>query len=251
MYNLLFFKDKNVDKIDKILLKTRLPIESSRSTRSIKERHLYKANEWRNICFYLVIPMFKNNLNAVYFNNLLKYVIFLRILCQDKISPNDLIDAKAILCDFIFEFELLYGKDLMSSNLHGHFHLVKQVERFGPLIKISCFAFENMFKISRDMYHGTVNPEGQISRNLIRNQTIQLEAKNLQENTMNHDIKAYMNKYNSLHLNQNTLYSPEKKSISNFNQIESDLIKGSFGNLISHINSSNRALINNKSKIFF
>ena len=68
---------------------------------------------------------------------------------------------------------------------------------------------------------------------------------------MNHDIKAYMNKYNSLHLNQNTLYSPEKKSISNFNLIESDLIKGSFGNLISHINSSNRALINNKSKIFF
>ena len=73
------------------------------------------------------------------------------------------------------------------------------------------------------MYHGTVNPEGQNSRNLIRNQTIQLEAKHLQENTTNQDIKAYMNKYNLLHLNLNTLYTPEKK------RIDLDLIKGSFG----------------------
>ncbi len=230
------------------MISTRLPIESARSTRSIKERNLYKANEWRNICFYLCIPIFKNHLNQVYFNNLIKYVIFLRILCQDKISAGDLSDAKSIFIDFITEFELLYGKDLMSSNLHGHYHLIKQVERFGPLIKISCFAFENMFKISREMYHGTVNFEGQISRNLIRNQTIQLEAKNLQEKTINREIKLYMNKYKITHLSQNTLFSPVKKLISSFNAIETDLISGVVG--ICDIYSSNRALINNKSKNF-
>jgi len=101
------------------------------------------------------------------------------------------------------------------------------------------------------MYHGTVNPEGQISRNLIRNQTIQLEAKHLQENTTNQDIKAYMNKYNLLHLNLNTLYTPEKKALTCFKRIDLDLIKGSFGVLLTHINSSNRALITNKSKLLF
>jgi len=68
-----------------------------------------------------------------------------------------------------------------------------------------------MFKISREMYHGTVNPEGQISRNLIRNQIIQLEAKHFQENTTNQDIKAYMNKYNLLHLTLTLCIRQKKK----------------------------------------
>jgi len=50
--------------------------------------------------------------------------------------------------------------------------IFQQVERFGSLINCSGFAFENMFRITREMYHGTVNYEGQIGRNLLRKKAI-------------------------------------------------------------------------------
>ena len=153
-----------------------MPIESARSTRVLSDRGHYKANEWRNLAFYLVIPLFKSYMHEKYFNNLIKYVVYIRILCQDKISAEDLKDAELIFIDFIREYEILYGIDNMTSNLHAHFHLIAQVKRFGPLTKCSGFAFENMFRLTREMYHGTVNFEGQIGRNLIRNQTIQYET---------------------------------------------------------------------------
>lgn len=45
----------------------------------------------------------------------------------------------------------------MSYNLHCHLHLPKQVLEYGLLNKCSCFSFENMFRISKDMIHGKKN----------------------------------------------------------------------------------------------
>ena len=56
----------------------------------------------------------------------------------------------------------------MTSYLHGHLHLIEQVKRFGPLTKCSCFAFENMFRMAREMFHDTKTFEGQIGKNLIK-----------------------------------------------------------------------------------
>lgn len=143
-----------------MLLKVRLPIESSRSTRSLNDRGQYKANEWRNLAFYLFIPILKNFLPHKYFKNLAMYLVYLRILCQEQISLQDLDDAKEIFSSFIVDFERMYGKDRMKFNLHSHFHLVEQVRRYGPLTKYAVFAFENMFLITREMFHGTRNYEG-------------------------------------------------------------------------------------------
>ena len=73
------------------------------------------------------------------YNNLVKYVVFLRILCQDSISASDLAD------DFIVEFESFSGRLAMTSNVQSHMNL-EQVKKFCPLTKCSCFAFENMLR---------------------------------------------------------------------------------------------------------
>lgn len=65
-----------IKEIDSFLLKIRLPIESSRTTRSLTERAKFKANEWRNLAFYMVVPIFEMFLPAKFLNNLAKYVIF-------------------------------------------------------------------------------------------------------------------------------------------------------------------------------
>ena len=111
-----------IPQIDKILMKIRLPIESSRDVRSLNERSHYKASEWLNIAFYLALPLLKNYLPYKYVNNLIKYVVFLRILCQDTISKTNLIESEPIFTEFIKEYQNLFGKDNMTSNLHGHLH---------------------------------------------------------------------------------------------------------------------------------
>ena len=82
----------------------------------------------------------------------------------------------------------------MTFNTHSHLHLVEQVERFGPLPKCSCFPFENMFRITRDLFHGTRNFEGQIGRNLVKKQAIKVELDKLSKKTINLDIKQFIQK---------------------------------------------------------
>jgi hypothetical protein len=222
-----------------------MPIESARSTRALSDRGHYKANEWRNLAFYLVIPLFKSYMHEKYFNNLIKYVVYIRILCQDKISAEDLKDAELIFIDFIREYEILYGIDNMTSNLHAHFHLIAQVKRFGPLTKCSGFAFENMFRLTREMYHGTVNFEGQIGRNLIRNQTIQLESNQIYESAC-FEVQDFINKTkcNKIRL-INVLLKSFKIKVFNLPQFIINLLELQVN---TELYESQRAIINKKGK---
>ncbi len=175
--------------IDKRLLNVKLPPGHSRATRSITERSFNKANEWRNILFYLAFGILKDILPNKYLNNLLKYIIFIRILCQEKISLEDCNDAILIFNDFHFEFENLYGKENMTFNLHSHLHMPQQVWLDGGLNRTSSMGFENKFHHTRDLFHGTVNYDGQIAKNLDRKQQIITELRELSNRTTNSDVK--------------------------------------------------------------
>jgi hypothetical protein len=175
--------------IDKRLLNIKLPPGYSRATRSITERAHFKANEWRNILFYLAFGILKDILPNKFLKNLLKYIIFIRILCQEKISLEDCNDAILIFNDFHFEFESLYGQEEMTFNLHAHRHMPKQVWYFGGLDRRSGFPFENKFKHTRDLFHGTVNYDGQIAKNLDRKQQIIIELRELLIRTSNSEVK--------------------------------------------------------------
>ncbi len=85
---------------------------------------------------------------------MIKYIVFIRILSQSNIKYEDIDYAEKLIQEFHDEYELLYGVSSMSSNLHGHLHLPKQVLEYGPLNKTSCYIFENIFKMSRSMFHG-------------------------------------------------------------------------------------------------
>ncbi|RMZ94306.1 hypothetical protein BpHYR1_049117, partial [Brachionus plicatilis] len=75
----------------------RLPLEIKRKVRGLEERCHFKANE---------------------------------LLCQKKITEKDINDSENIILDFMIEFEKLYGKKFMNSNLHGHLHLPRQHKKY-------------------------------------------------------------------------------------------------------------------------
>ena len=235
------------------MLNIRLPSEIKRGTRSINDRHFYKANEYKNIALYLSFALFKNQLNNKYFSNLVKYILFLRILCQDSITKNNIRDSDTLIKEFIIEYQELYGKEFMSSNLHAHIHLPKQVEKFGPLNKCSCFPFENMFKISRSLFHGTSNYEGQIARNFELRKNNRINLTNLKKNTSFAEIRIFINEhFTKKRIDySNRLINSQKKMVKQLKLNEIELLVSHNFKIDDKLEFSMKAFINKQGKIFF
>ena len=116
--------------IDKILLQINYPSEFSRQQRSITHHLQYfKASEYRNFIFYAALPILKYFLPSAFFYHNVDYVIFLRLLCDKNIESKDYLLAYEIIDDCLKNFELFYGKENMTFNLHSHIHLPSQVQK--------------------------------------------------------------------------------------------------------------------------
>ena len=130
--------------IDEIVLKVKYPNEIKRHQREIAENlGDLKANEFKNIIFYLV-PVFKQFIHKSFFNHFAAYATSLRLMCQNKISKEDLNDAYLLMDYFIKRFghKNMYGLVNMDYKVHVHLHYALQTLYFGPLIYITCFIFE-------------------------------------------------------------------------------------------------------------
>ena len=156
--------------IDKMLLCIKHPKDYSRKQRSIMYWKLYNANEYKNLLFNASIYIFKDIMAPEYYKHFCKYILFIRILTNEKILPENILYADQLINEFISEFEILYGEDELTYNLHAHLHLALQVLNYGPLDKVSCFPFG--VKICADLYYGTRGIGEQIIRNLTIRQNL-------------------------------------------------------------------------------
>ena len=80
-----FYLGLHKQEIDTILLNIKYPIEFPRQQRSISEHlQFFKASEYRNFLFYAGLPMLKNILPSTFYNHFVRYVIFMRLLCNPR-----------------------------------------------------------------------------------------------------------------------------------------------------------------------
>ena len=147
-----------IPSIDKLLIQIKYPSSFTRTQRSFHFYNLYKASEYRNLAFYSMIYIFKHeSLNEIYYEHLVKYILFLRILTKDRISKEEIQYSQVLINEFISDFETLYGTTNLKYNLHAHLHLPGQVDDLGPLHKRSAFAGEGAFHVYLKNFHGAVN----------------------------------------------------------------------------------------------
>ena len=141
--------------IDNFIRSIKYPAEAPRTQRSLEFYAILKTNEYRSLIFYALAFALKEVMTPKCFNHIMKYIIFLRILNQEYIKPNDLKFAR-ILCDeFMIEFKDIYGKKSQTFNFHCHQHLVDQVENTGSLGNINGFPFEGWFFNTKCIPAGT------------------------------------------------------------------------------------------------
>ena len=63
-------------------------------------------------------------------------------MCYTSISKKEHNFTQSLLNLWHQELELLYGDKNMTFTAHAHLHLVEQVKRLGPLLRLEVFGFE-------------------------------------------------------------------------------------------------------------
>ena len=126
----------------------------------------FQANEIRTFILNAAVYVFKFCLPDPYYSHFVRYILFLRLLTQAKISKQDISLAAELINYFVIKYKALYSKYHLTYNLHSHLHLPLRVLFFGPLHMISRFPFEGFFKICHGLFNGTRSIAEQITRNL-------------------------------------------------------------------------------------
>ena len=83
-------------------------------------------------------------------------------LCQKSITAEMVDFAGFLLKEFVLRFEILYGVENMTSNVHQLRHLHEIVKRTGPLWTTSCFSYEDLNGIIKSFVHSSNAPHLQI-----------------------------------------------------------------------------------------
>ena len=129
--------------INKRLLSITPPKCITRTPRSINERRLWKASEWRSWLIFYSLVCLKGVLLPTYLKHLALLVTAVNIFLQESITPCTLQSAEKMLIRFVVDFQKLFGIQAMTYNVHLLLHLTDSVRNWGPLWVHSSFPFEN------------------------------------------------------------------------------------------------------------
>ena len=89
------------------------------------------------------------------------------LLRQYTISQADVAEADEKLLEFCKLFEILYGNEYCTPNMHLHAHVKDCILDFGPISAFWAFPFERFNGILESFSKNWVKPEDQIMKKLI------------------------------------------------------------------------------------
>lgn len=92
-----------------------------------------------------------------------------KILCSPVLTVTDTERANTLLKKFCVDFEQLYGKDLITPNMHTH--LCESVCDFGPIYAFWLFSFERYNGIIGSFPTNNRSIEIQLARKFLRDQS--------------------------------------------------------------------------------
>lgn len=156
-----------VNKISHLLMsfKYTTPNNFVRRPRSIRDIKLWKAVEFRNFLLYTGPVVLKDVLKRNIYDHFLSLHIAITIITRPNLCQDDFINfAEALLNHFVISFEILYGKQYISHNIHNLLHLCCDVRRFGPLDSFSAFRFENYMTSIKKWLRKSEKPLQQLLR---------------------------------------------------------------------------------------
>lgn len=133
-----------------VSLKTNIPCEMARKPRSLELINRWKSTELRMFIVYLGCTVTKPVLSNKHWTHLINLSLAMIILLSPDYGCH-LDIAQKLLNNFVKNFEILYGRHLISHNVHGLTHLCDDFIKFGALDNCSTFPFENFMSTLKNL----------------------------------------------------------------------------------------------------
>lgn len=131
--------------------------EFTRFPKNVLKFKNYKASTWLVLLLFVSVPALHPHLPQDYFQHWLLLVIAMNLLLQETITEAEIEMSRLLLSVFVEDAQKLYGKDIMSYNLHGLQHMPLMAKRWGGLWCHSTFLFESFNGVIIRNLHGTVH----------------------------------------------------------------------------------------------
>jgi len=151
-----YYISRHISVVDQRLKEIKLPSIISRKPRAISEHFKYfKASELRSFLLYYSLPVLFGILPPEYWDHFALFSISIHILVQPSISEYQVQCCQKMLNRFCKYYKDMYSERYMSANVHLLLHLLDTVRELGPLWVYSCFHFEGLNEILKNLVHGT------------------------------------------------------------------------------------------------
>jgi hypothetical protein len=172
-----------------------VPKDFNRKPQSLLELQYWKATNFRFFLLYagpIILKGFLPNDFILHFNHL---SCAIRILCHPTDYSRNNSYARDLLLYFVRNFNILYGKQFVTSNVHlAGTHLAADAERIGPLDSFSAFDYENNMKFMKKLLRKNEKPLQQIHRRLSEHH----KPSNKRSKNQNQNLTLKMKLKNSL-----------------------------------------------------
>ena len=92
----------------------------------------FTADQYKTWITIFSIPALCKILPSEHLECWRQYVLACRILCKQSLSHTEIDLADCLLLRFCNKMEILYGKDVITPNMHLHAHLKEMILDYGP-----------------------------------------------------------------------------------------------------------------------
>lgn len=138
-----YINKKNQELLNRRIRSIKPCIFISRQPRSLEQRKLFKASEFRSLLLYYLPVCLNGFIKKKYLNHLQLLSASIYKLLTTNISSQDVISVESNLNIFVKQYQDFYGKGTMTMNVHLLTHIVFCVKNLGPLWSQSMFSFES------------------------------------------------------------------------------------------------------------
>ncbi|XP_011875886.1 PREDICTED: uncharacterized protein LOC105566468 [Vollenhovia emeryi] len=154
----------DIKAIEKRLLTITPTHDIHRLPRSLKDRGKWKASEIKSWVLYYSLPCLGGIIKDEALEHYSLLVKSFYTLLKTKISQRELVECERDLLKFTGLYEIMYGTNNMTFNVHSLLHVVHSIKKTGPLWSNSTFPFEsNIYKL-KQFVNGPNGMDKQISR---------------------------------------------------------------------------------------
>ena len=176
--------DKNVlspeqrREIDELILLIHTPRDLHRVPQKISTKSIWKATHWKSWLIFYSLPILSKFLPKDMLEHYALFVNSIYALLQMEITEEQLRKCEEDFMIFVANFQMLYGIEKMTFNVHILLHAVHSVRMSGPLWGTSAFPFEHNIHSLKDTVNGPKSVEQQMSANSLIRLSYQCQPRN-------------------------------------------------------------------------